>query len=173
MAAVYGIIDNHNGSILIDTELGKGTTVRLFLPAIMEKPQATISKKTIPLKGKENVLLIEDEDDVMDVSRKLLKRLGYSILEARTGKEAVHIAKTFEGEIHLAILDIVIPDMGGKAIYHAIKEARPDLKVIVCSGYSMDGPAQEIIDSGAHGFIQKPLDLLKLSEKLNEVLGES
>jgi len=172
MAAVHGIIENHNGYILIDTELGKGTTVRLFLPAITEKPEDAERGEAIPVKGKGNVLIIEDENDVLNVIRKLLERLGYNVLEARTGEEAVHIAKTFEGEIQLAILDIVIPDMGGKAIYQAVMEARPHLKVIVCSGYSMDGPAQEIIDSGAHGFIQKPLDLSKLSEKLNEVQGK-
>jgi PAS domain S-box-containing protein len=172
MAAVYGIIENHNGFILIDTELGKGTTVRIFLPAIKDKLKDTKDKKFKPIKGKGYILLIEDEEDVMDVSRKLLERLGYSVLEAKTGKEAINIANTFEGKIQLAILDIILPDMGGKAIYNHIMEALPNLKVIVCSGYSINGPAQEILDKGAQGFIQKPLDLQKLSEKLEKVLSK-
>ena len=90
---------------------------------------------------------------------------------AKTGKEAVNIARTFDGDIDLAILDIVLPDMRGEQVYPLIVEARPNLKVIVCSGYTIDGPAQEILDAGAQAFIQKPFSLERLSNKLKEVLG--
>ena len=100
----------------------------------------------------------------------MLERLGYSMLVAKTGKEAVDIAKTFEGDIDLAILDIVLPDMGGKDVFPLIMEARPNLKVIVCSGYAVEGPAQEILDAGAQDFIQKPFSLETLSKKLKGVL---
>ena len=107
----------------------------------------------------------------MDASRTLLARLGYFVLEAKTGGEAIRISRTFEGIIDLAILDILLPDMNGKAVYPFLMEARPDLKVIVCSGFSLEGPAQEILDAGAQGFVQKPFSLATLSEKLREVMG--
>ena len=120
--------------------------------------------------GTGTILLIEDEKVVIVAIRSMLEMIGYRVLEAMTGMEAVNLAKTFDGDIDLAILDIVLPDMGGKKVYPLIKEARPDMKVIVCSGYSLDGPGQEILDAGAQDFIQKPFSLKTLSEKLKEVL---
>ena len=122
------------------------------------------------VKGTGTILVIEDEEMLMDVSRAILERLGYRVLAAQNGKEAIDIAKTFDGDIDLAILDILLPDMGGKAIYPLLMEARPKLKVIICSGYSIDGPAKEILDAGAQDFIQKPFTIADLSEKLKKVL---
>ena len=116
------------------------------------------------------VLVIEDEETVMDVSRKMLERLEYHVLQARDGAEAGKIAKTYNGDIDLAILDVCLPDMMGQRLYTVITEARPGLKVIVASGYNLEGPAKEILDAGAQGFIQKPYSFNALSEKLNEVL---
>ncbi|MFC1798642.1 PAS domain S-box protein [Thermodesulfobacteriota bacterium] len=171
MAAAYGIIKNHNGWIIVDSELNKGTIVRIFLPVTEEKPTEIKKPKIESIKGTGTVLVVEDEELVMNVNRMILERLGYRILEARTGQEAVDVAKTFEGEIHIALLDIILPDLKGKAIYPLLMEARPNMKVIVCSGYSIDGPAREIIAAGAQGFIQKPFSMVSLSEKLKEVLN--
>jgi len=107
----------------------------------------------------------------MNISREILERLGYRVLEARTGQVAIDVVKTFDGNIDLALLDIVLPDMSGNDIYPLIMEARPDLKVIVFSGYSIDGPAREILNAGAEDFIQKPLAVKTLSEKLKKLLG--
>jgi two-component system cell cycle sensor histidine kinase/response regulator CckA len=171
MAAVYGIIRNHGGSISVDSALGKGTVVRIYLPA--EEVQAEPAEETEAevTTGSGTLLVIEDEDVVIDVIRPMLERLGYRTLLAKTGKDAVDIAKSFDGAIDLAILDIVLPDMGGREVYPLIMEARPNLKVIVCSGYDIDGPAQEILDAGAQAFIQKPFLLETLSKKLKQVLG--
>jgi len=173
MAAAYGIVKNHEGGISVNSEFGKGTKVSIYLPAIEVEVQEAEKPKTEPIKGTGTILLIEDKEMVMEVSRALLERIGYRVLEAKTGQEAIDIAKTFDGDIDLAILDIVLPDMGGKEIYPLIMAARPTLKVIVCSGYSIDGPAQEILDAGAQEFLQKPFNLAKLSEKLKEVLAVS
>jgi len=100
----------------------------------------------------------------------MVERLGYRVLLARTGKEAVSIAKGFDADIDLAILDILLPDLPAKEVYTDIMEARPNLKVVVCSGYAIDGPPQEIMDAGAQDFIQKPFSYATLSEKLKEVL---
>jgi len=170
LAAAYGIIKNHDGWISVDSELGKGTTVRIFLPAIEAKVKEIKKQKIEPVKGTGTILVIEDEEMLMDVSRAILERLGYRVLAAQNGKEAIDIAKTFDGDIDLAILDILLPDMGGKAIYPLLMEARPKLKVIICSGYSIDGPAKEILDAGAQDFIQKPFAIAEISKKLKKVL---
>lgn len=171
MAAAYGIVKNHNGWISIESQLDRGTIVHIYFPAIFdaeEKRGQTL--KIVPHKRSGTILLIEDEEAVRDVTRTLLARLGYIVLEAKTGGEAIRISKTFDGIINLAILDILLPDMNGKAVYPFLMEARPSLKVIVCSGYSIEGPAQEILDAGAQGFIQKPFSLAMLSEKLKEAM---
>lgn len=106
---------------------------------------------------------------VMNVIRAILERLGYRMLEAKTGKEAIEISKTFDGDIDLALLDIKLPDISGDKVYPQIMEARPNLKVIVCSGYSID-TARSILDAGAQDFIQKPFSMKDLSQKLREIL---
>ena len=173
MAAAYGIVKNHDGLISVESEPGKGTVVQIYLPAV----EVSVKKHAKPapeaewIKGTGTILVIEDEEPVMKISRALLEKLGYRVLEARTGQEAIDLVKTFDGHIDLALLDILLPDMSGNDIYPLIMEARPDLKVIVFSGYSIDGPAREILNAGAENFIQKPLTVAALSEKLKETLG--
>ncbi len=171
MAAVYGIIKNHDGWITVDSEMDKGTTVRLLLPSTEEKVKRPKKPRMEPVKGTGTILVIEDEEMIMKVIREILKSLGYRVLEAGTGKEAIDIANTFDGKIDLAILDILLPDMDGQAIYPFLMKARPKTKVIVCSGYSIDGPAQNILDAGAQDFIQKPFTIFDLSKKLKNLLG--
>ena len=174
MAAVYGIIKSHDGWIYVDSELGKGTVVRIYLPAIEAKEE--VKKEEFPeptvelAMGEGTILVIEDEKPLVELFRQILERLGYRVLLAETGKQAIELAKTFDGQIDLALLDIKLPDMDGGRVYPLIMEARPDLKVIVCSGYSIHGPAQDIIDAGAEGFIQKPFSIAPFAEKLKEVL---
>ena len=174
MAATYGIIQSHDGAITVDSEPGKGTVVRIYLPAIETKVE--VKKKVIPrptverTMGEGTILVIEDEEPLVGLFREILERLGYRALLARTGKEAVELAKTFDGQIDLALLDIKLPDMEGGRVYPLIMKARPDLKVIVCSGYSIHGPAQDILDAGAEGFIQKPFSIAPFAEKMKEVL---
>ncbi|MBU4038077.1 MAG: PAS domain S-box protein, partial [Proteobacteria bacterium] len=152
LAAAYGIVKNHNGWISVESQLDKGTEVHIYLPAIAEADGKWENMpKAMPQKTTGTILLIEDEPLVMDVIHALLTRLGYFVLKARTGGEALAVSKTFHGAIDLAILDILLPDMNGKEVYHFLMKDRPNLKVIVCSGYSIEGPAQEILDAGAQG----------------------
>ena len=172
MAAAYGIIKSHDGAITVDSEPGKGTVVRIYLPAVEAKEEAKAVKqpKTEIAMGEGTILVIEDEEPLEDLFRQILERLGYRVLLARTGKDAVEFAKTFDGQIDLALLDIKLPDMDGGRVYPLVMEARPDLKVIVISGYSIHGPAQDILDAGAEGFMQKPFSIAPFAEKLKEVL---
>ncbi|MBW1763782.1 MAG: response regulator [Deltaproteobacteria bacterium] len=171
MAAVYGIIQNHGGWISVDSELEKGTLVQLYLPAVEAVEKGMKEKESQLEEGSGTILIIEDEDMILEVCRTMLEKLNYRVLEARTGEEAINIVRTFDGDIDLSILDIGLPDMDGDKLYPLLKEARTDLKVIVCSGYAIDGPAQGILDAGAQGFIQKPYAFGMLSDKLKELLG--
>lgn len=117
------------------------------------------------------ILLIEDDAMILDTTSAMLGRLGCQVLQAQSGSEALEIAKTHHVKIDLSIMDIVLPDMDGVKLYPLLKEIRPDHKVIVCSGYNIDGPAQEIMDAGADGFLQKPFNMKNLSSALGETLA--
>ena len=170
MAAVHGIVRNHDGWIFVDSELGKGTTVRIYLPAIEIEIKKQIKTKAEVDRGSGTILMIEDEDVVIEVTQAMLEMLGYRVMVAKTGKDAIHIAETFDGQIDLALLDIKLPDIDGRNLYPLIMKARLNLKVIVFSGYSIDGPAREILEAGAQDFIQKPFSIATLTEKLKVVL---
>ncbi len=172
LAAAYGIVKNHNGWISVDSELGKGTVVEIYLPAAEAsvKEAAKSKPKAELTKGQGTILVIEDEELVMKVTREILAKLGYRVLEAKTGQEAIDVVKTFDGDIDLAMLDILLPDISGDIIYPLLMKVRPNLKVIVFSGYSIDGPAQKILNAGAEDFMQKPFTIVDLSEKLKNIL---
>ncbi len=173
MASVYGIIKNHNGWISVESAEGLGTTVKIFMPAVEGKPVA--ADPVIPQRrvSAGTILVVEDEAMVMDVTSSMLDKLGYDVLEARNGAEALHVSETFGGDIDLVLLDIVLPDMGGRDVCAGLLKSRPNIRVIICSGYSLNGPAQEILNQGAHGFIQKPYTMATLSDKLAGVIDQS
>jgi two-component system cell cycle sensor histidine kinase/response regulator CckA len=172
MAAVYGIIKNHRGYIYVDSKTGQGTVVRILLPPVdvLDTPV----KAPIPAKpaAEKTILVIEDEEKVLDTIQSLIERLGYRVLRAGTAKAAIELTKAYKGHIDLALLDIKLPDMEGGAIYPLIQQARPDMKVIVCSGYSLGRRVQQILQAGAHGFLQKPFSLETISAKLREMLAK-
>ncbi len=170
LAAVYGIIKNHNGWIDVNSQVGKGTTVRVCLPAVDTPTELHQEKEPINTAENTTVLLIEDESMVIDVCEKILHKLGYQTLVAETGKQAIYIANNHKEKIDIALLDISLPDMSGTSVYPFLIKARPDLKVIVCSGYSIDGPASEILNAGAQSFLQKPYTMEAFSRKLNELI---
>jgi PAS domain S-box-containing protein len=174
MAAVFGIVKNHGGGIRIFSTPDQGTEVRVYLPAQAEPtpapapgPGGTGEMET----GTGTILVIEDEEMVLDISRAVLRKLNYQVIEARNGGEAVSIAKEHDGPIHAALLDLGLPDVDGGQVFPLLKEARPDMKVIVCSGYSLEGPARRLLRDGAEGFIQKPFTLSALSETLKSALA--
>jgi two-component system cell cycle sensor histidine kinase/response regulator CckA len=173
MAAVYGIVKKHNGYVYVDSVLGQGTTVSLYLPgtkfieAVAETNEPYISKRS------GTALIVEDEHLVMEVNHAIIEKLGYQALEAKTGKEAVAIAQKYPGKIDFTLLDVILPDMDGSLIYPELMAARPDMKVIVCSGFSLDGPASEILDAGAESYIQKPFTVAALSAVLKKIFKDT
>jgi CheY-like chemotaxis protein len=117
------------------------------------------------------VLLVDDEDAVRRVGKDLLGAMGYQVLLARGGQEAIEAYEQDRDGIDLVLLDMVMPHMGGGETYDRIKEINPKVKVLLSSGYSIDGEATEILKRGCNGFIQKPFTMKQLSKKMREVLG--
>ena len=172
MAAVYGIIKNHRGYVYVESQPNQGTLVRILLPpadAVVEESFACGTNET---PSACTVLVIDDDDKVLFTIRSLIEKLGHHVIGAATAHKAIEIVKNFEGRIDLALLDIKLPDMEGGALYPLIQQVRPNMKVIICSGYSLDSHVQDILASGAHGFLQKPFAFKTIQEKLKEVLGE-
>ena len=170
LASAYGIIKNHNGIINVYSEKGHGTTFKIYLPA---------SDKTVPkekpkaqklLKGTETILLVDDEHMVIDIGKEILEKLGYTVITAASGTEAMQLFKKNQKNIDLVILDMIMPDMSGRDTFENLKACQADVKVLLSSGYSIDGQATEILNSGCKGFIQKPFNLKQLSRKMREIL---
>ena len=183
LASAYGIIKAHGGYIDVYSERGHGTTFEIYLPASKKEEVREKEVAIEVLEAKETVLLVDDEDMIIDVCKEILKALGYKVLIARNGKDAIdiisraHGAERMEQEpgamrfaIDLVILDMIMPVMGGGETYDRMKEISPDIKVLLSSGYSIDGQATEILERGCNGFIQKPFTMKELSQNIREVL---
>ncbi|MBW1701829.1 MAG: response regulator [Deltaproteobacteria bacterium] len=125
------------------------------------------------MKGTETVLLIDDEEMIVDVGRQMLEEIGYRVLIATNGKEALSIYQENRDQVDIIILDIIMPDMGGTETYDRLRKINPHIKVLLSSGYSIDGEATEILDRGCNGFIQKPFSMKELSQQIRQVLDNS
>lgn len=170
LASAYGIIKNHGGFIDVQSETGKGTTLNIYLPATGKDPVKETDSSLGVKQRSECILFVDDEKMIIDVGEQLLKRLGYRVLTATSGKEAVDIFREKKSEIDLVILDMIMPRMGGGETFDTLKRLDPYAKVLLSSGYSINGQATEIMNRGCDGFIQKPFDIKSLSGKLREIL---
>jgi len=171
LASVYGIVKNHEGGIDVFSEKGKGTTFNIYIPASNKKPveEDLGSKKLEVQHGRGTILLVDDEGMVVEVGQKMLESLNYRVIIARSGKEALDVYQGYKDEIDLIVLDMVMPGMGGGETYDRLKKADEDVRVLLSSGYSINGQAKEILERGCVGFIQKPFSLSDLSIKIKEV----
>jgi two-component system, cell cycle sensor histidine kinase and response regulator CckA len=174
LATVYGIVKNHNGQISVYSEVGKGTTFKLYFPAT-DKKFIKIEKesKTVIDQGKGTILIIDDEHTVREMWESFLTENGYRVVSAENGQEGIGIFQDRKDEIDLIILDLIMPKMGGKETLPLLREIKPDIKVLISSGYSENGQAKEILESGVDGFIQKPIRLTELAKTISSILGKS
>jgi two-component system cell cycle sensor histidine kinase/response regulator CckA len=170
LASVYGIVKNHGGFITVESELGKGATFCVNLPAVEVSVDENRSKSELLRSGNETLLLVDDEEQIVRTTGKLLQAMGYEVLIARSGEQAVETFRLNEHKIALVILDMIMPGMSGLQTFDALRKLSPTLKVLLCSGYSAEGQASEILERGCDGFIQKPFDSAVLSAKLKELL---
>ena len=173
LASAYGIVKNHGGILTVYSEIGEGSTFNIYLPA-SERPVLEEQEPEIELvEGTGTVLLVDDEAMVVDVGRPMLEKLGYRVLEANGGHEALRVYGEKQSAIDVVVLDMIMPDLNGGETFDRLKEIDPEIKVLLSSGYSINGRAQRIIERGCKGFIQKPFNLRELSNKLREVLDGS
>jgi CheY-like chemotaxis protein len=171
LASAYGIVHNHRGAIKVISRKGYGTTFVIYLPAsdanVSEDPVCVQQIRT----GKETILVVDDEPNILEVTEEMLQTMGYNVLTAADGREAVSIFENNGQKVDLTILDMIMPGFSGGETFDLIRQIRPGARVLLSSGYSIKGEAQKIIDRGCDGFIQKPYNLEKLSEKLQQILG--
>jgi two-component system cell cycle sensor histidine kinase/response regulator CckA len=170
LASVYGIIKAHQGYIDVESEKGRGTTFKIYLPASESTSGEASERADHPVEGSETILVVDDEPMILEVAVEVLRELGYTVFEAQGGRQAVELYNKERAAIDLVILDMIMPDMAGGEAYDKIKEINPEVKVLLSSGYSIDGEATEILERGCHGFIQKPFSMEELSTKIREIL---
>ncbi len=170
LASAYGIIKNHGGIITVSSEVGHGATFAVYLPLTDGAPEAERTAPSRLHKGSETLLLVDDEEMILEVGQAMLETLGYRVLVARGGKEALAAVAREQGRIDLVILDLIMPGSDGGMVFDRIREIDPAMPVILSSGYSLNGQAQQIIQRGCNGFIQKPFNISELSQKIRKVL---
>jgi len=172
LTSVYGIIKKHGGVINVYSEKGEGTTFNIYLPASgkLETAQTEEADDGSIEGGDETILLVDDEDVVISVGGEMLELLGYTVLIARNGQEALDIYKADHDRIALVILDIIMPKMGGEETVEQILAINPNAVVLLSSGYAISGKAERILNKGCRGFIQKPFDISRLSQKIRAML---
>jgi len=172
LATVYGIVQQAGGFIRLTSETGHGTTFRIYLPRIPEGPE-TLSAPTVSrqsLRGNETVLVVEDQDDVRKLATGILRKTGYSVLEAANGPDALAVAAGYAGSIDLLITDVLMPNMTGRELAQRLEQARPGLKLLYMSGYSGDLIAREGVEAGTVAYLAKPFAAGELAAKVREVL---
>jgi PAS domain S-box-containing protein len=170
LASAYGIIKNHGGFIRVESQKGLGSSFMIYLPASEKEVAREQGVKEEIRKGRETILLIDDEDMILDIGSKMLEGLGYKVITAAGGRLGIEILQRDPGGIDLVILDMIMPDFGGKETFEAVRRISPSLKVLLSSGYSLDSQAEEIMQRGCRGFIQKPFTMAQLSKKVRGVL---
>jgi two-component system, cell cycle sensor histidine kinase and response regulator CckA len=171
LSTVFGIVKQCGGNIWVYSELGGGTTFRVYFP-VFEGPDTVVPEAPEPatLKGSETVLLVEDQDDVRRVAQQILKRYGYHVIEARNAGEAWLSAERHPRTIHLLLTDVVMPQMSGRELAERLHRTRPSLKILYMSGYTENSVVQHgILDSGV-AYLQKPFLPELLARRVREVL---
>jgi CheY-like chemotaxis protein len=175
LATVYGIVKQSEGSIWVYSEVGRGTTFKIYLPsveAVVEKVAAASENPDL-LRGAETVLLVEDEEVVREMASEVLRENGYHVMEAKHPEDALIMATQFDGRIHLMLTDVVMPQMSGRDLAEQITPLRPDMKVLYMSGYTDDAIVHHGVLEEGTAFIAKPFSIDGLARKLREVLDEA
>lgn len=172
LASAFGIIKNHNGIITVESRLGKGSAFSVYLPASDKKPEAEITPADNIEIGSETILLVDDEAYIIDVGELMLQGLGYTVLTATNGQDAVRIYTELKESIDLVVLDMVMPEMGGEQVFHAIRKLNSDIKVLFASGHYVSDETHNLLKSGASDFLQKPFSLRQLSTKIRALLDD-
>lgn len=175
LASVYGIVENHGGHIHCESEPGKGTVFSIYFPEIKTgcESKKVKTEKTGRLEGNETILIADDEKSITELYASALKEFGYQVITAQNGEDALEIFSCRKNRIDLVILDLGMPGMGGFKCMLEMKKINPDIKILVASGYSEVFNTEDLLKSGAGGFIQKPFKLKNILEKIRITLDET
>jgi two-component system cell cycle sensor histidine kinase/response regulator CckA len=171
LSTVFGIVNQSGGSVWVYSEVGKGTTFKIYLPRVDEAIEVVqLSKTPTTLRGSETILLVEDDDQVRVVARGILARSGYRVIEARNAGEALLHSEGDAGIIHLLLSDVVMPQLSGPELAKRLAKARPDMKVLCMSGYTDDSIVRHGVLAADIAYLQKPITPQALTTKVREVL---
>lgn len=173
LGSIYATVKSYGGYMDIETEEENGgTTFFIYLPATRKRLKKILATTEQFIQEKGTILLVDDEEAFLEVGRELVEALGYNVLVAKNGKEAVEIFKKNRQNIGLVLLDIVMPIMNGGETFDRLRKIDPTVKVLLASGYSKNGEAKDILERGCNGFIQKPFRMSELSQKLTEIISQ-
>ena len=174
LAMVYGIVKNHHGHITCVSKPGEGTAFEIYLPAVEHTERATtiVTGTEVLRGGHETVLLVDDDDSLRDLGVQILEAYGYTVMSAPDGESALQVYQECRDRIDLVVLDLIMPGMGGALCLQKLLEINPAAKVVIASGYSVNGETEKATESGAKAFIQKPYDVQQMLQVVREVLDE-
>jgi nitrogen-specific signal transduction histidine kinase/ActR/RegA family two-component response regulator len=172
LSSAYGIVKNHRGFIKAASRAGKGSVFTVFLPASTAQVKSETETILKPLRGVGTIMVVDDERFITEITREWLEELGYQVMEASSGQEALALFENHHDAVDLVILDMVMPGMDGGETFDQLKRIDPAVKVLLISGYGLDGKVKAISGKGCHGFIQKPFTILQLSEKIKSILTQ-
>jgi len=170
LSMVYGVVKQSGGDIWVYSELGQGTTFKIYLPQVEEKVEDTEQVAAEIPKGTETILLVEDEEMVRELLRNILEIEGYTVLVASHGSEALEICERHEGPLHLIITDVVMPGMGGRQLVERLTAECAEVKVLYMSGYTDDAIVHHGVLNPGVAFLQKPFTPDAVARKVREVL---
>jgi PAS domain S-box-containing protein len=172
LAMVYGIVKQHDGYITCESAPGVGTTFRVFFPVAerTQEEKPAVEKQASPVGGTETILVVDDEDPVRNIMTDLLTQAGYKVLTASSGREALEVYQSHQKEISLVLLDLIMPEMGGKECGRKLLSMDPNATIVVCSGYTSEALARGYTVSGAKAFLEKPYEPVALLDLIRKVL---
>ncbi|MEJ2718449.1 MAG: PAS domain S-box protein, partial [Deltaproteobacteria bacterium] len=174
LAMVFGIVKSHGGHIDCHSEPGEGTIFKIYLP--VARGDAELSPAIsgeMPAFGTETILLVDDEELIRELGRRLLSRAGYEVVTAATGGEALELYRKHSTRISLVVLDLMMPDMGGTECLNELLKMDPDARILIASGYSPNGRTQEILEIGARGFVSKPFKAKQVLQMIRQILDKN
>jgi PAS domain S-box-containing protein len=175
LSVVYGIVKTHRGYIICESEPNKGTTFNIYFPALKLDYEETMpeiaSKDELPT-GNETILLVDDEKSIRETNQDILEQFGYNVITAENGEDAIEIFTNKQGEIDLVLLDLIMPGMGGNKCLLELINIKPEVKVIITSGYTASMTIQDTLNCGAAAFISKPMQLHTLVKEVRRVLDQ-
>ena len=171
LSMIYGTVHEHGGMVEVESESGIGSTFRCFLPRIInEKYDGPPNRNSPGSEGTETILVAEDDPDVLELSSSILERMGYKVLKAENGEEALHVLSDHDYNVDLVLLDVVMPIMGGREIYEKIMESHPTLPVVFCTGHSDEKMDSKFLAENKPHLIKKPFSSNDLSEIIRKTL---